>query len=276
MTTPSSGPITASEIDKVLFYQTPTTKFSLNDSAGRTLTGNVTGTISYHDFYNRSNSITTVYDITSSGSFYTYTVPNQCSNLTIKSLTVSGNTSSTLTVVPGQTLFVSIGGFGQASYIKDGSNNILYNSPAYSYQVISFSGAVDGYLQLYVTVANPVGGSYSFSGANNGVITAAAGAYDILYTAAQGYHGDLGATVTLSPALLSTLVNTWQVATTSWTGSNRGPRALYSEYTLGSPYTVGDGYVVEMSQGDSIPDEGTYSWTIAVQQIVPITIIANA
>jgi hypothetical protein len=123
-----------------------------------------------------------------------------------------------------------------------------------------------------------VGGSYTYSSTNNG-ISSAASADDILYSPViQTNHGDRPATATLSPVLLSNLVNTWQVATTAWSGYNQhvGYRALYSEYTLGSYSAYGDGYIVQVTQSDSIPDEGSYSFTLAVQQIVPITIIANA
>jgi hypothetical protein len=276
MTTPSSGPISAKDLNKLLFRSSLTSPISLGDPALKALIGSTARAISFDQLYGVSNSMQSTY--TSVGT-YTYTVPNLTTALTINSVTVSGLTSTALTgLTVGQVLTVTIGNFGSASQITDASNNVLFSSAAYEQNVFSFSGNIDQNITLIVTLASSVAsGTFNFNGRNSGSITAAAQADGLTYdVVAQYFHGDLVGTVSFAPLPYSTIINAYQVVTSSWSGVHGGNRPQYAEYSLGTAYNQNGQILVQVSQSDSLADEGTYGFTLQLQQIVPITITANA
>ena len=145
---------------------------------------------------------------------HSITVPTYVSSIRITYSTPTGIVTSSVAVTAGDVIPVSIGNFGESSSI--GATTI----PAYSKQVFSYIGNIDHVKNNVVQIATASGASYSGSG-NNGTLTAGAAAVGISYTdgsPGEGWHGDLAATVSITPALLSTMVNAVRVVRSSGSG----------------------------------------------------------
>lgn len=199
---------------------------------------------------------------------FTYTVPDGVYNLQLTYPTPSGmNTFGIQNVTPGQEIAVKIGEYGSTSSVYVNTSTI-YNLPAFDTTVITVGSLIDGWLVVDYSAATPTGVGVTNASTNEGVSTAAAGVDALYKVKYQGYHGDIGATVTMSP-VKSELITNWpraRVVEKAWSGRN-----LTHSYT---PLTIKDGfYTSEFRQNDD-PErgEGYYAFSFNLQQILKLTI----
>ena len=187
---------------------------------------------------------------------HSITVPTYVSSIRITYSTPTGIVTSSVAVTAGDVIPVSIGNFGESSSI--GATTI----PAYSKQVFSYIGNIDHVKNNVVQIATASGASYSGSG-NNGTLTAGAAAVGISYTdgsPGEGWHGDLAATVSITPALLSTMVNAVRVVRSSGSGRQISLQSFDQQPSAANSYIMHD---VQM---DTSGGEGSYSFTTTLQQ----------
>jgi len=191
---------------------------------------------------------------------YSYTVPAGITQLTVSYITTTGTTSSTVSVTPLSTVSVTIGDYGS------GSSFGALSAPAYSSTVTTWSGNVDQAPGIYVMqqVATSTALSYSGTG-TQGVLEPGASAAGIFYDeTSEGNQGDFEATVSLNTVPISTLVNPYRIAITSFSG--RG------SYTLTQQPSAGNTYRYQIAISDPAASNAAYSYTATLQQIVALTI----
>ena len=188
-----------------------------------------------------------------------FTVPAGVLSVNITYITPSGMVTKPFSVTPGEKLAINLGNFGIASSIVGTAGTLTL--PAYDTQVFSYSGNVDHIIAQDVQVATATPTSYSGSG-SNGTLTAGAAAAGITYNVTyEGWHGDLGATISITPVLISTLLQPIQVYVKSG-----GGRQVPSAHTYQQQPSASNGYIMNDYQGDYYGGEGGYSWTTNLQQ----------
>jgi hypothetical protein len=186
-------------------------------------------------------------------------VPDGVKQLTVNYLTPSGFSTRLFPVTAGEVITVKLGDFGVASTITGTAGTLTL--PAYDTQVFSYSGRVDHIIAQDVQVATVTPTSYSGSG-SNATLTAGAAAAGITYNVTyEGWHGDLGATISITPVLLSTIYQPVQVYVKSGSG-----RQFPSAHTYQQQPSAANGYIMNDYQGDYFGDEDGYSWTTNLQQ----------
>lgn len=199
---------------------------------------------------------------------FTYTVPDGVYNLQLTYPTPSGmNSFGIQNVTPGQEIAVRIGEYGSTSSVYV-STSTSYTLPAFDTTVITVGSLIDGWLVVDYSAATPTGVGVTNASTNEGVSTAAAGVGALYKVKYQGYHGDIGATVTMSP-VKSEVITNWprvRVVEKAWSGRN-----LTHSYT---PLTITDGfYTSEFRQNDDPQGgEGYYAFSFNLQQILKLTI----
>jgi hypothetical protein len=199
---------------------------------------------------------------------FTYTVPDGVYNLKLTYPTPAGMTVFGIqNVTPGQEIAVKIGEYGSTSsvYVNTSTSYIL---PAFDTTVISVGSLIDGWLIVDYSAATPTGVGVTSASTNEGVSTAAAGVGALYTVKYQGYHGDIGATVTMSP-VKSEVITNWprvRVVEKAWSGRNITHSYTQLELTDGF-------YVSEFRQNDDPQrGEGYYSFRYNIQQILKLTI----
>jgi len=186
-------------------------------------------------------------------------VPDGVKQLTVNYLTPSGFSTRLFPVTAGEVITVKLGDFGVASTITGTAGTLTL--PAYDTQVFSYSGRVDHIIAQDVQVATVTPTSYSGSG-SNATLTAGAAAAGITYNVTyEGWHGDLGATISITPVLLSTIYQPVQVYVKSGSG-----RQFPSAHTYQQQPSAANGYIMNDYQGDYFGDEGGYSWATNLRQ----------
>lgn len=198
----------------------------------------------------------------SSPGTYTYTVPAGITSLQIRYPTVSGLTTSTISVTPGASYTVTIGSYGSGS-----SFGGLLSTSAYDKTILGWSGNVDA--EIYVTVGSGTASGNTYSGSGNAsTLSSGASAAGCYYAeASEGWHGDLNATIGITTALSATFVNSLQATVTNFSG--RGGSAAY----VSTQPSSGNSYQTTVYAYDSDRGEGGQSWNILLQQIVSLTIL---
>jgi len=214
---------------------------------------------------------------------YEYVCPVGVYNLEVSYPTPSGVITSTATTVyPGQKFPIKIGNFGETSSIGVGTST--FTVPAFDTPVFQFNGNVDDKLSIEFSVASTTATTKSYSDYNSALVdlgslgqtlglthtgidlSAAADGllYDVL---GQSAHGDLHANVTLSTVANSVITNPNNLRVVYSSYSGRDPGKYLTNVTR-----QGDFYVATVSQFDPETDEGTYSWTINLQQVTGFSI----
>ena len=191
--------------------------------------------------------------------FNSFVVPSGVNIIYVEYMTPTGLVTSSMPTTPGETLAVTLGDFGEPSTVRGLSGTL--SLPAYDTQVFSYSGRVDHIIAQDVQVATATPTSYSGSG-SNGTLTAGAAAAGITYNVTyEGWHGDLGATISITPVLISTLIQPIRVYAKSGSG-----RQFPGAHTYQQQPSASNGYIMNDYQGDYDGDEGSYSWTTNLQQ----------
>jgi hypothetical protein len=191
----------------------------------------------------------------------TFTVPNGIYSLTVSYPTTSTATvTTTISVTPGQAISYNIGGFGATSTFGS------VTAPIYDKQISTFSGNVDQSPGLYSTwgVSTSGGNTYSGSGYSSDLYDGAAAAGCYYYEFNEGGHGDLYATISITTALSATIQNSVQVYLSAFSG--RG------YYVITEQPSSGNSYRATVALYDPDRSEGGYSYTMNLQQAVPITV----
>jgi hypothetical protein len=176
---------------------------------------------------------TRIFDTVGSTSF---TVPDNVFAITVKYTSISGIVLSDISVTPGQVIPVVVGDYGQASSF--GATTI----PAYSKQIFSYSGNIDHVKNNVVQVATASGASFSGSG-YNAALTAGAAAVGIIYqdgSPGEGWHGDLFATVSITPARISTILGKVRVVRSSGSGRQITNQTFGQQPSAGNSYIMHD------------------------------------
>jgi hypothetical protein len=185
-----------------------------------------------------------------------WTVPDDVTSVRVTYPTTTGLVSTTQSVTPGQVISVTVGNYGETSTF--GGITI----PIFEKQVFSYIGNIDHVKNNVVQVATPTGVSYSGSG-DNGTLTAGAAAVGISYTdggPGEGWHGDLSATVSITPVKLETMLNNVQVFRSSGSGRQ------ISNYGFAAHPAASNSYIMQDVQYDTFGGEGSYSFTTTLQQ----------
>jgi hypothetical protein len=181
-----------------------------------------------------------------------YTIPREVRSLTLTYLTSTGFQSQLISVVPGQTLPVTVGDFGQNSSFGD------FTIPAYNKQVFRYVGRVDHLLNADVQVVNASGNPLTTAGYNAAQTAAAAAAglyYNVTY---EGWHGDLYSTLSFNPVPTSQLLNNFRIVPS---GGGRG-----GVPTVPTQPTVANSYRMSIQMYDGSGDEGDYDSRFTLQQ----------
>jgi len=182
-----------------------------------------------------------------------FVVPVLVKNLTINYPTPTGIVTTLFPVTAGETVRIRIGDFGENTTFTGLSGTLTL--PAYDKLVFTYAGNVDHIIAQDVQVVTATPTTYSGSG-SNGTITAGAAAAGITYNVTyEGWHGDLGATISITPALQSTIFQPVQVYV-----KTGGGRQFPSAHTYQQQPTSANGYIMNDYQGDYYGGEGGYSW----------------
>ena len=188
-----------------------------------------------------------------------FVVPYLVKNLTVNYPTPTGMDTKLFPVTAGETVTISIGDFGVATTLTGTAGTLTL--PAFDTPVFNYNGNVDHIIAQDVSVATDTGVPLTVSG-SNATITAAAAAAGITYNVTyEGWHGDLGATISFTPVKKSICYNNLQVYVASGSG-----RQFPSAHTYQQQPTVANGYIMNDYQGDYYGGEGGYSWTTNLQQ----------
>lgn len=191
--------------------------------------------------------------------FNTFPVPPGVTQIFVNYQTPTGLATKSMPTTPGETLIINLGDFGQPSTVIGLSGTL--SLPAYDVQVFSYSGNVDHIIAQDVQVATATPTSYSANGSNS-TLTAGAAAAGITYNVTyEGWHDDLGATISITPVLISTLVQPLKVYVKSGSG-----RQFPSAHTYQKQPSASNGYIMNDFQGDYYGGEGAYSWATNLQQ----------
>ena len=183
----------------------------------------------------------------------TWTVPTGVKQLTVSYPTPDGMAIKLFPVTAGETVSIKLGDFGVDSTITGSAGTLTL--PAYDKRVFTYAGNVDHIIAQNVQVVTPTPASYSGSG-SNATIEAGAAAAGITYTVTyEGWHGDLGASITITPALQSTIFQPLQVYVKNGSG-----RQYPSAHTYQQQPDSTNGYIMNDYQGDYYGGEGSYSW----------------
>jgi hypothetical protein len=231
MTLPSSGSISAQQIDKTLFRISGNT-FSLNDSDGRALSGNVSGPISYSSFYGLTNAQTSTFS--TPGSF-TYTVPNQVTNLTMIYPTPYGNTSIPINwVTPGQIISGVIGSVGTVSSFGN------LNTPIIDTQVFYINALVNSSDEyMFTVVANTAINYFGSNTPSN--LTSSVESIGMDFFASQTNFGIQKTNIKMTPVSSAvanvTTSSTMEVYVSAWSSNSSG--AYYTFVTSPASYPLG-------------------------------------
>jgi hypothetical protein len=189
----------------------------------------------------------------------TFVIPDLVKQLTVSYPTPSGMATKLFPVTAGETITVSIGDFGVATVLKGKSGTL--SLPAFDTQVFFYHGNVDHIIAQNVQVATDTPTSYTGSG-SNATLEAGAAAAGITYTVTyEGWHGDLGASISITPVLKSTIYQPVQVYVAGGAG-----RQFPSAHTYQQQPSADNGYIMNDYQGDYYGGEGGYSWTTNLQQ----------
>ena len=182
-----------------------------------------------------------------------WTVPAGVKQLTVNYPTPDGLATKLFPVTVGETIIVTLGDFGVDSTIKGSAGTLTL--PAYNKRVFTYSGNVDHIIAQDVSVATDTGVPVTASGGND-TITAAAAAEGIYYNVTyEGWHGDLGATISFTPALKSTIYQPVQVYTKNGSG-----RQYPGNHSYPQQPSADNNYVMNDYQGDYDGGEGSYYW----------------
>ena len=216
-------------------------------------------------YVNQSGSWVQVFPASSGSVTYTtgsgtFTVPNGIYTLTVSYPTTSGIVSTAVSVTPAQVISYSIGGFGSQSTFGG------VNTGVWDKQIATFAGNVDNAPGLNSVWGVQTSGGYSYSGSGGASAlaagAAAAGCY--YYEYGEQSHGDLGATISITTATSATVTNSIQVYLSAFSG--RG------SYGITAQPTSGNSYQATITLYDPDRSEGYYTYTMNLQQIVPITV----
>jgi hypothetical protein len=173
--------------------------------------------------------------------------------------TPNGMKTASFPVTAGEVIAINIGDFGVDSTIKGSAGTLTL--PAFDTPVFNYNGNVDHIIAQDVSVATDTGAPLTASG-SNATITAAAAAAGITYNVTyEGWHGDLGATISFTPVKKSVCFNNLQVYVASGSG-----RQFPSAHTYQQQPTVANNYIMNDYQGDYYGGEGSYTWTTNLQQ----------
>lgn len=161
--------------------------------------------------------------------------------------------TTSISVTPSQVIPVTIGAYGSASTFGS------VTMPAYDQQVFYWNGNVDNQLVQSVQMADPTTKTYSGSGSNSALQAGAAAAGLVFVVTDEGYHGDLGEYINMTPLISTTLVTTYEL----YYSYHSGREANYSVQT--QP-TSSNGYVASIAQYDGSRSEGYYENTLNIRQ----------
>jgi hypothetical protein len=188
-----------------------------------------------------------------------FVVPYLVKNLTVSYPTPTGMATKLFPVTAGETVHINIGDFGVATTLTGSAGTLTL--PAFDTPVFNYNGNVDHIIAQDVSVATDTGASLTTSGSNASITAAAAAAgitYNVTY---EGWHGDLGATISFTPVKKSVCFNNLQVYVASGSG-----RQFPSAHTYQQQPTVANNYIMNDYQGDYYGGEGYYTWTTNLQQ----------
>jgi hypothetical protein len=193
-----------------------------------------------------SNVVTQTFSTVGANSFV---VPYLVKNLTVNYPTPTGMDTKLFPVTAGETVTISIGDFGVATTLTGTAGTLTL--PAFDTPVFNYNGNVDHIIAQDVSVATDTGAPLTVSG-SNATITAAAAAAGITYNVTyEGWHGDLGATISFTPVKKSICYNNLQVYVASGSG-----RQFPSAHTYQQQPTAANNYVMNDYQGDYYSGEG--------------------
>ena len=211
-----------------------------------------------------SNLVTQTYNTVSSGtstSANSVKIPNGVHNVRATYPTPTGFVTTSFPVTPGETIDVNIGDFGENSSLVGQAGTL--SIPAYQSDVFRFRGNNDDLDDTNFTVATPIPGA-AFTGAGSqSTLTAGAAANGLYYAETnERYHGDLSATINMTPVRLDTVVQPIQTYISVYSG-RYGPPS-YASF-LQQPDSSNN-YVAIFRVYDPGGSEGYYDYTIGVQQ----------
>jgi len=185
-----------------------------------------------------------------------FKIPQQITSLNISYATATGTQTTTIPAIPNSTIPITVGDYGQPSQVGD------FTVPAFQADVFSFYGNIDDLDDTNFSVATTNGASYQGSG-TSGVLTAGAAAKGIYYAETnERYHGDLSASISINTVPIGVLGSHFQAYISYYSG-RYGPTGY--AYFLQQP-TAANSYVAVFRVYDPGGSEGTYNYTIGLQQ----------
>lgn len=194
-----------------------------------------------------------------------FVVPATASLLTVSYPTPAGIVNAKLNVVPGQSLYYSIGDYGNSSTF----GSIV--APAYNKEIMYWENEVDGENFMEITAASSTGTGFSGdpAGSDNTTLYNLAAATGCYYNEYYEWgHGDQYAIVRLYTVPSYTLINPAKVVMTNLNTYGRGGSGV--EF-LQQP-TADNNYRIKIRAYDGGYSQWHQSWNLNVQQQVPFTI----
>ena len=218
-----------------------------------------------NNVYYKLSSPTTVYQ-TVTNTFTTLglnnlAIPAGVTQINVNYLTPETVGTKTFPVTPGETINVTLGDYGVNSTITGTAGTLTI--PAYYKNVFRFRGNIDDLDDTNFSVATSTPGAAFTGSGGQSTLTAGAAANGLYYVETnERYHGDLGATIDMTPVQISTLVRPFQAVISAYSG-RYGPPSY--AYFLQQP-TSANSYVAVFRVYDPGGSEGYYDYSIGLQQ----------
>lgn len=194
-----------------------------------------------------------------------FVVPATVTNLGVSYPTPLGIVNARLNVTPGQSIYYSIGDYGQPSIFDS------ITAPAYNREVMYWENEVDGEDFMEITMASSTGTGFfgDPAGSDNTTLynqAIAAGCYYNEYY--EWGHGDQYAIVRLYTVPSYTLVNPGKVVLANLNTYGRGGSGV----DIIQQPTADNNYRAKVRAYDGGYSQWHQSWNLNVQQQVPFTI----
>lgn len=187
-----------------------------------------------------------------------FTVPNRVYDLTVSYPTTTGLVTTSYGVTPGENIAYNIGSYGSGSTFGS------IATPIFDKVVATFAGNVDHTLYEVYSMGSTSGASYSGAG-TLATLSAGAAAQGIYYNEyGEGWHGDLICSISISTVPTSVLNSSIQAYISAFNGRGGG--------NISEQPSSANGYRTTMFLYDYNSGEGYYTYTMNIQQVVPITI----
>lgn len=191
----------------------------------------------------------------------TFTVPAYVTNVWVTYMTTGGTVTTSIVVTPGTSLTYSIGAAGTGSTIG------TITTPNWSQQVCTWSGNIDAIMRHSWTAVTSGNLTYTGSGGNSTLQSGATSAGLYYNVDSESAHGDLGANLNLTPANPAYI--NYDTSLTISTSAFSGREQSYSVVTQPRASNY---YIAQDQATDGNYSEGSYSWTVVLQQAILLTV----